>query len=103
LAWGPACYALRDRDDELASPATLCRMENEVQRDAVEAINALFVEQFISSYSLAPKEIILDFDAMDGRFIGDTVGVLTLADHFRRFFIGSGHVKVGPALNADRC
>ncbi|MBN2786209.1 MAG: hypothetical protein JXR25_15420 [Pontiellaceae bacterium] len=47
LAWGPACYALRDRDDELASPATLCRMENEVQRDAVVAINALFVEQII--------------------------------------------------------
>ncbi|MBN2164240.1 MAG: transposase [Pontiellaceae bacterium] len=37
-------------DGELASPSTLFRMENEVQRDAVVAINALFVEQFISSY-----------------------------------------------------
>ena len=61
-------------DGELASPSTLCRLENEVPRDAAVAINALFVEQFISSHAVAPKEIILDFDATDDAVHGEQEG-----------------------------
>ena len=52
-------------DSQLASPSTLCRLENQVRRKAASAINALFVERFIASHATAPKEIILDFDATD--------------------------------------
>lgn len=61
-------------DRELASPSTLCRLENEVQRDAAVAVNALFAEQFISSHTTAPKEIILDFDATDDVVYGEQEG-----------------------------
>jgi hypothetical protein len=61
-------------DKELASPATLCRFENSSQREAAGAINALFVETFIASYKVAPKEIILDFDATDDVVHGNQEG-----------------------------
>ena len=61
-------------DAELASPSTLCRLENMVQRDAAATINALFVEQFIASHSVPPKEIILDFDATDDAVHGEQEG-----------------------------
>ena len=61
-------------DSQLASPATLCRLENRVQRDTVAAINAIFVERFIASHAVAPKEIILDFDATDDAVHGEQEG-----------------------------
>ena len=61
-------------DRQLASPSTLCRLENEVQRDAAVALNALFVEQFISSHATAPEEIVLDFDATDDAVHGEQEG-----------------------------
>jgi hypothetical protein len=61
-------------DAELASPSTLCRLENQVQREAAAAINALFVEQFIASHAVAPRQIILDFDATDDAVHGEQEG-----------------------------
>jgi hypothetical protein len=61
-------------DKELASPATLCRFENTAQREAAGAMNALLVETFIASYQVAPKEIILDFDATDDVVHGNQQG-----------------------------
>lgn len=61
-------------DQELASPSTLCRLENGIRSEAAAAINALFVEQFISSHATAPKEIILDFDATDDAVHGEQEG-----------------------------
>ena len=61
-------------DQELASSSTLCRLENKVQRDSAVAINTLFVERFISSHAVAPKEIILDFDATDDAVYGNQEG-----------------------------
>ena len=52
-------------DDPLASPPTLCRLENRVNRQALVKMSALFVEQFLASYASAPDEIVLDFDATD--------------------------------------
>jgi len=61
-------------DEQLASPSTLCRLENQVQRAAAVAINAIFVEQFIASHAVAPKQIILDFDATDDAVHGGQEG-----------------------------
>jgi len=52
-------------DDPLASPPTLCRLENRVNRKALAKMSALFVERFLASYDSPPDEIVLDFDATD--------------------------------------
>jgi hypothetical protein len=50
---------------ELASPPTLCRLENRVQRRTLFDIAAVLVEQFIQAQATPPEELILDFDATD--------------------------------------
>ena len=57
----------RDADEErpLASPATLCRLENRVSRRACVDLSKLLVELFIESFDEPPEELVLDFDATD--------------------------------------
>jgi hypothetical protein len=62
-----------DPDQPLASPPTLCRLENRVSRNALVEIAKVFVEIFIKSYSSAPKELVLDFDATDDAVHGHQV------------------------------
>ena len=62
-----------DPDQPLASPPTLCRLENRVSRAALVDIAKVFVEIFIKSYSSAPKELVLDFDATDDAVHGNQV------------------------------
>ena len=55
-----------DAAEPLASPPTLCRLENRVSRATLMKIAAVFVDQFIASYPAPPDEpLILDFDATD--------------------------------------
>jgi hypothetical protein len=49
-------------DLPLASPPTLCRLENRVDRQTLGQIATVFVETFIRSHTTAPEELILDFD-----------------------------------------
>jgi hypothetical protein len=49
----------------LASPPTLCRLENRVDRKALAEIAEVFIETFIDSYTSEPDVLILDFDATD--------------------------------------
>jgi hypothetical protein len=49
-------------DLPLASPPTLCRLENRVDRKALGKIAEVFVETFIRSQTTVPEELILDFD-----------------------------------------
>jgi len=51
-----------DKDLPLASPPTLCRLENRVDRQALGRIAEVLVETFIRSHRTAPEELILDFD-----------------------------------------
>lgn len=62
------------RDEELASPSTLCRFENNITHDACVELCQLFIEFFIESFDKAPKELILDFDATDDRIHGKQEG-----------------------------
>ena len=50
------------KDLPLASPPTLCRLENRVDRQALGKIAEVFVETFIRSQATTPEELILDFD-----------------------------------------
>lgn len=52
-------------DLPLASPPTLCRLENRVDRKALARIAEVFVDTFIASHTTEPDELILDFDATD--------------------------------------
>lgn len=66
LVWQTAV----ERDDELASSPTLCRLENRMNRQVAVDISKVFLEQFIASFKEAPAELILDFDATDDRVHG---------------------------------
>ena len=70
----PAWQTALERDEELASSPTLCRLENRVQRQAVVAFHRVLVEKFIASFDQAPTELILDFDATDDRVHGAQEG-----------------------------
>jgi hypothetical protein len=57
-------------DELLASGSTLSRLENSIDRASIVNMNKLLVETFIKSFSKAPKELILDFDATDDEVHG---------------------------------
>jgi hypothetical protein len=59
-----------ERDQPLASSATLCRFENRADREKAWAIARVLVEAFIASHKRAPKRLILDFDATDDQVHG---------------------------------
>jgi len=61
----PAIQTAVDRDTELGSQATLCRLEQRTNRAAAAAMHGVLVEQFIASFKTPPAEVILDFDATD--------------------------------------
>jgi hypothetical protein len=54
-----------DRALPLASPPTLCRLENRVDRKALVKVAEVLVDQFIASHLDPPEHLILDFDATD--------------------------------------
>jgi hypothetical protein len=66
----------RDADEgrPLASPATLCRLENRVGRSACVELSKLQVELFIESFETPPEELVLDFDATDDPIHGGQEG-----------------------------
>jgi hypothetical protein len=63
-----------ERDTELASSPTLCRLEQRVDRPAAVAFHQVLIEKFIASFPTAPRELILDFDATDDRVHGNQEG-----------------------------
>lgn len=78
LRHDPLWQALAEYDPDpaqpLASPPTLCRLENRVNHAALARLAAVFVEQFIASHASAPECLILDFDATDDRVHGQQEG-----------------------------
>ena len=59
-----------DPELPLASPPTLCRLENRVDRKALAKIAEVLVDQFIAAHPRPPEHLILDFDATDDRVHG---------------------------------
>lgn len=70
LVWQTAL----ERDEELASDSTLCRLEKRIDRQAAVAFHRVLIDRFIASFAQAPTELILDFDATDDRVHGNQEG-----------------------------
>jgi Transposase DDE domain group 1 len=68
-----------DEYPQLASPPTLCRLENRVSRHTLMRMAAVLVEAFIASFAVPPQHLILDLDATDFEIHGHQE---------RRFFHG---------------
>jgi len=54
----------------LASPPTLCRLENRIRRADVVRMAKVLVEIFIASHDQPPEQLVLDFDATDDKVHG---------------------------------
>jgi Transposase DDE domain group 1 len=63
-----------DEELTLASPPTLCRLENRIERKTLIGIAQVFVDQFIASHPQPPEHLILDFDATDDPVHGHQEG-----------------------------
>ena len=63
-----------EEDLTLASPPTLCRLENRVDRKALVEVAEVFVDQFLAAHPTPPEHLILDFDATDDRIHGNQEG-----------------------------
>lgn len=50
---------------QLASQATITRLENHVSKQEVAAMRSRMVQGFINRYEVAPDEIVLDIDGWD--------------------------------------
>src|SRR6516165_3349991 len=77
LLWQSAA----ERDEELASCSTLCRLENRAGRKEAWLIHQVLFEQFVASFQSAPQELMLDFDCTDDRVHG-----LQEGRHFHGFY-----------------
>src|SRR3954466_12350156 len=78
LRGDPALQVVSGRDPApeatLASPSTLCRLENRVDRAAAARIAAVLVDQFVAAHAEPPEALILDFDATDDPVHGKQEG-----------------------------
>jgi Transposase DDE domain group 1 len=68
-----------DQRPQLASPPTLCRLENRVSRRTMVNMAAVLVDTFIASFAVPPQHLTLDLDATDFEIHGHQE---------RRFFHG---------------
>lgn len=71
-----------EEESPLASPPTLCRLENRVSRQTLVRMSKVLVDTFLASHQKPPKEITFDFDATDDPVHGHQEG---------RFFQGYYH------------
>jgi hypothetical protein len=63
-----------DPEVTLASPPTLCRLENRVDRKTLVKIAEVLVDQFIAAHPEPPEHLMLDFDATDDPIHGKQEG-----------------------------
>lgn len=65
----PALQAAAEQVPEpecpLASPPTLCRLENRIERATLVRLAGVLVDQFLRTHPEPPEHLILDFDATD--------------------------------------
>jgi hypothetical protein len=66
--------SLIGKDNALAGSSTLSRFENSAVRQSCVSMSKVIVESFIKSFSVPPKELILDFDATDDEVHGSQEG-----------------------------
>jgi len=60
-----AAEMLPDQNATLASPPTLCRLENRISRKTLIRISEVLVDLFIAMHTKPPEALVLDLDATD--------------------------------------
>ena len=65
LRLDPALQTAVDRDEELASAPTLCRLENRSRREDAVKMHEVLLDTFVASRKKPPRRLVLDFDATD--------------------------------------
>lgn len=70
----PALQTTIGTMDNMASASTLCRLENKADRKFAVEAHKIMIDSFIASHKVAPKQLILDFDATDDQIHGDQEG-----------------------------
>jgi hypothetical protein len=70
-----------DEEQPLGSAPTLSRFENRITKEELAKLSKLFVELFIESYDVPPKQILIDVDATDDTIHGNQEG-----KHFNGFY-----------------
>ena len=63
-----------DAEAALASPPTLCRLENRIGRATLVRVAEVLLDQFLAAHTTPPGHLILDFDATDDRIHGRQEG-----------------------------
>ncbi|QDV34685.1 transposase [Tautonia plasticadhaerens] len=66
--------AAPEADLPLTSPATLCLLEDRIDRATLVRIAAALVDQFIAAHPEPPEYLILDFDSTDDPVHGHQEG-----------------------------
>ena len=66
-----ALQTATNRVETLASPSTLCRLEQRADRETAWAIHEVLFEQFVAAHPVPPRRLILDFDATDTPLHGE--------------------------------
>jgi hypothetical protein len=79
-----AAGTIPDNSAALASPATLCRLENRIDRPTLVRIAGVSVDQFIPSHDRPPEHLILDLDATDDPVHGRPEGRFFHGYHVHR-------------------
>lgn len=69
-----AAGVVPDEERKLASPPTLCRLENRIERKTLIQIAGVLIDRFIASHARPPEHLILDFDATDDPVHGHQEG-----------------------------
>ena len=74
LRHDPVMQLLGGVEGSMASKATLCRLENRVDRVSMWRMAETLVDLFIGSFRSPPEELVLDLDATDDPVHGDQEG-----------------------------
>ncbi|SFM43096.1 Transposase DDE domain group 1 [Nitrosomonas communis] len=74
LRYDLAIQSAVERAEVLASSSTLCRWENQANRQTAWHIHQVMIDQFMASFEQPPKELMLDFDATDDAVHGKQEG-----------------------------
>lgn len=91
----PAIQTAIDCIEDLASPSTLCRMENNIDPSCLMPMSEVIVDTFLDSYPKPLETIVLDFDSTDDLVHGQQDGRYFNAyyDHycFHPLYVFCGH------------
>ena len=65
LRHDPSLQTAASRMETLASPSTLCRLEQRADRETAVALHQALFDPFVGAHATVPRRLVLDVDATD--------------------------------------